>query len=98
MSIEGVCAKLGLDGAKVRLEFELAHVGWECDSNGWVVERAGKRYLILTDHGSPYVAEARALRDQLKTYADLISVTVDALQKLEEVPRSAKKPGKGEKP
>lgn len=95
MNSEDVCAAVGLECAEVRLEFEIAHVGWECDSKGWVVELAGKRHLILTNHGSPYIAQARELRDRLKVYAGLVSVTVDALQLLEEAPR---KPTKGKKP
>jgi hypothetical protein len=44
-----------LPGASCLYEFEIAHVGWECDSNGWVCEHKGKRKLVLTDHGSMYV-------------------------------------------
>lgn len=86
-----VCAEVGLEGAKLRLRFDIAHVGWECDSNGWVVEQAGKRHLILTNHGSPYIAQPRVLAALVTKYAALITATAAALDVLAEVPRKPKK-------
>ena len=39
----------------VLFEFEIAHIGWECDSVGYVIEYHGEPRLVLTDHGSPYL-------------------------------------------
>ena len=39
----------------VLFEFEVAHIGWECDSVGYVIEYHGEPRLVLTNHGSPYL-------------------------------------------
>ena len=42
----------------VLFEFEIAHIGWECDSVGYVIEYQGEPRLVLTNHGSPYLVSS----------------------------------------
>jgi 6-phosphogluconolactonase (cycloisomerase 2 family) len=59
---------------KVVYEFDIAWVGWECDSKGMVVEdAAGTRHLILTNHGQPYVACFEELTQKINEYRALIA-------------------------
>jgi hypothetical protein len=46
--------------------FTVLHPGWECDSAGLIArDSAGKHQLILTNHGSPYLAEHDELEEQI---------------------------------
>ena len=67
--------------AKIVFHFDIAHSGWECDSEGWVVEYLnGTRRLILTNHGSPYFAEKTELLDLLDEYEKLVQRTEKAYE------------------
>ena len=51
---------------------QLAYVGWECDSEGWLVkDKNNKHYVVLTSHGSPYFATLDELNEVLQSYVDL---------------------------
>ena len=68
--------------------FPVAHVGWECDSNGYIVEDydTKERFVVLTNHGAPYIAEAQELHSKLIEYEDLASdlrYALDILNKRE---------------
>lgn len=65
---------------RVLSRFQMAYVGWECDSKGFVVEDENKeRYIILTNHGSPYFAKREELVNQINLYQSWIANTTDAL-------------------
>jgi hypothetical protein len=67
----------------VKYCFDVAHVGWECDSRGFIVEdNAKNRFIILTSHGSPYFATEKELDNLVATYVKLASSTVDAMNVL----------------
>lgn len=53
------------DSAKLLHTFTVLHEGWEMDNTGWVYEDKGTRFLVLTSHGSPYVAKAGELAELL---------------------------------
>jgi len=64
----------------VLCKFDLAYPGWECDSEGWVVEDEYKeRFIVLTNHGGPYFAEREELLNQINSYHSLIVQTFNAL-------------------
>lgn len=67
----------------VIFRFSLAYVGWECDSDGEVVEdKNGKRYLILTNHASPYIGVKEELLAKINEYEHLIKETKKAIELL----------------
>jgi len=68
---------------KIIMEFSVLWEGWECDSKGWVKEREDKtRYLVLTDHGSPYEAKPEDLLNRIKSYEEVIELSKKALGEL----------------
>ena len=65
-------------------EFDVAWVGWECDSEACVAQdEDGKKHLILTNHGSPYIASGNDLFQKILEYQDLIKETRKAITFLE---------------
>lgn len=71
-------------GAKVIYGFDVLWSGWECDSNGRVYEHDGERFLVLTNHGTPYRADPQELRDKIEEYRTTIFATEEALRLLAE--------------
>lgn len=69
-------------GAKTLLTFPVLWEGWECDSEGRVCEFDGVRFLVLTNHGSPYRAEVQELHDKLAEYRNVIAATEKAIELL----------------
>jgi hypothetical protein len=68
---------------KTLLEFPVMYSGWECDEKGWVKERAdGIRVIVLTDHGVPYEADPKVLRDRMDAYRDALAKSREALDLL----------------
>lgn len=78
--IERLCNKLNKN-LKVLYHFSIAHVGWECDDIGWVVEdsETKERHIVLTDHGGPYIADPEELRTKCNEYDRLKKETQTAL-------------------
>ena len=65
---------------KVVYTFDVAYVGWECDSTGWVaLDDRGDSHIILTNHGSPYVANIKKMKDLISSYINLIDKTNRAI-------------------
>lgn len=64
----------------VIFEFPVLHQGWDMDGKGWVVERDKKRFIVLTNHGSPYIANKKELEMQMKKYSDISEKTKKALE------------------
>jgi hypothetical protein len=71
--------KIKLHG-KILKTFEMAYPGWECDGTGWIIEYEGKRYVILTDHGTEIIADKSSLTQQIKLYERLIKQTKEAIK------------------
>ena len=65
--------------------FTVLWKGWECASAAWIIERPdGSRYLVMTDHGSPYMADPNELVERIAEYQDVINQTNKALEILKE--------------
>ena len=59
--------------------FDVLWAGWECDSHAWVMEKPnGVRYIVMTTHGTPYVATRKELEDRLDEYRRVIEDTEKA--------------------
>ena len=72
-----------LNDYKTLMIFPVAHLGWECDSKGYVVKDAkGEVYLILTSHGGFYLADKEELIEKLSEYQEWIDKTKAALNLL----------------
>ena len=68
---------------KIILEFPVLWEGWECDSTGWVMERAdGTRYLRMTSHGGKYEGELDELHERISEYERVLAETRKALDLL----------------
>ena len=74
--------------------FQLAHVGWECDSEGYIIDYHGVPRLLLSDHGAfsimpcdmidpvgdgPVRNDVTALELQIDMYKDLIGQAEEAI-------------------
>jgi hypothetical protein len=46
--------------------FDMYHLGWECDTKGFLVEKDGKQVVVLTNHGNPYFADIESLKKKVK--------------------------------
>lgn len=47
--------------------FTVLHPGWECDQYGLVaIDKVGKHHVILTNHGSPYLADKTEVSKQVE--------------------------------
>lgn len=64
---------------KIVCKFPIFHHNWECDGTGFVVEKDGKRNLVLTDHNKPYIASAEDLHIKISDYKYAIQETERAL-------------------
>ena len=61
---------------KVLMMFPTLYHGWECDTDGTVIEsEGGKRHIILTSHGNPYVADEAELDQLIESYRNAIRLT-----------------------
>jgi hypothetical protein len=49
--------------------FDMYHLGWECDTKGFLVEKDGKQVVVLTNHGTPYFADVEVLKNKAKELA-----------------------------
>ena len=75
----------GISQLKTIYSFPVLWEGWECDPEGLIkCDTKGNKYLILTDHGSPYVADKQELIGRINEYKDVIAKSEKALQLLEE--------------
>lgn len=64
---------------KVIFEFPIMHVGWDGDSAGYIVENGESKTLILTNHGSHYMASPTELELKIAEYQKNIMETKKAL-------------------
>ena len=63
----------------ILLQFDRAFPSWGCDGKGWIVEHKGQKQIILTNHGSPYIATEEELHNDIHRYEALIAGTKEAL-------------------
>lgn len=64
---------------KIISKIKILHHSWECDGYGYIVEKEGKRKLILTDHSKPYVANISDLNSKISEYKSIIQETERAI-------------------
>ena len=65
--------------AKISYEFPVLYHQWECDGFGFVIEHDGDKSLVLSNHGSPFVADASHLEDRLAYYRNVTAATITAI-------------------
>jgi hypothetical protein len=58
--------------------FDMYHLGWECDTKGFLVEKDGKQVVVLTNHGDPFFADIETLKKKVKE----LSANVKALKSI----------------
>lgn len=62
-------------------EFPVLWSGWELDDKGWIAEdNNGKLVIILTNHGSEYIASIEELEKYLQRYKEVIEATEKAIK------------------
>jgi hypothetical protein len=66
----------------ILFQFNRAFLSWECDSVGWIINSKQGKQIILTNHGSPYIASTQELQNDIHRYEQLISDTEEALNTL----------------
>jgi hypothetical protein len=60
-------------------EFPILWSGWELDAEGWVaLDDNGKMVIVLTNHGSEYVAAINDLPVKIRKYKTVIEATEKA--------------------
>ena len=75
-------------------KFQIANIGWECDSDGYIINYYGVPRLLLSNHGlhqlipcdmidpvgeGPIRNDVTALELQINSYEDLIGQTKEAI-------------------
>ena len=83
---EEMAAPIIIDGVSYKKikTFDVLWSGWECDSIAWIVEDAtGKRFVIMTNHGSPQLSTVAALQERIETYQQVINDTTAAIALLD---------------
>ena len=63
-STDQIDEKLG----KTIFRFPVLHLGWEADGWGYVIEKDGKRDVILSNHGKFYTASIKELEQKIAEY------------------------------
>lgn len=67
-------------GFTVVRSFTMLYAGWECDSDAWIIKTGdGSLQLVLTNHGSAYIADESELREQIETNLDIVEEQQRAL-------------------
>ncbi len=70
---------------KIIFKFPVLWECWECDSEAWIMEKLDKtRYILMTNHGSKYIANKGELWDRIEEYKTVIRKTETALDILKE--------------
>lgn len=63
--------------------FDMYHLGWECDSKGFVVKTDNGPKLVLTDHGNPYFASEETIKNKIKELNGAVKAMKTALTVIE---------------
>ena len=64
---------------KIISKINILHHCWEGDGHGYVVEKEGKKILVLTNHGNPYIATISELNLKITEYKTVIQETERAI-------------------
>lgn len=59
--------------------FDMYHLGWECDTKGFVVETRNGPRFVLTNHGTPKFAEAATIEAKIKELNGAVKAMKSAL-------------------
>lgn len=93
-----VCVIDGVDYT-VLYHFNVAHIGWESDHNGYIINYDGQNRLVLSNHGKFYMVDddkvspfgeihqrkdVLELQLQIDSYRELINNTNKAIEYLTE--------------
>lgn len=62
--------QLAIDGKLygIASTFPVLWHAWECDSEGYVVDRDGRVAIVFTNHGSPYFPSSEEIQERLDLY------------------------------
>ena len=71
--------KIENEYGKIISRFPVLHHNWECDGFGYIVEKEGKRNVILSDHGKSYIASVEELQIKISDYRSAIQETERAI-------------------
>ena len=64
--------------------FDVAHLGWDCDTEGWVAQdSSGNKVIISTNHWRLNIVSKEELAEKIKEYKKWIFGTEKALELLE---------------
>lgn len=64
---------------KIVSKFNILNHCWEGDGHGYIVENDGKKILILTNHGNPYIGTISELNLKISEYKTIIQETERAI-------------------
>jgi hypothetical protein len=64
-------AKIATQFGPILFEFSVPRAEWEMDATGWVVQTPLGNRLVLTNHGTPYLAEAHELNTLENYFAQI---------------------------
>lgn len=64
---------------KIVSKISVLHHCWEGDGYGYIIEKEGKKILVLTDHGNPYIATVSDLYSKISEYKTVIQETERAI-------------------
>lgn len=65
---------------KIIMSFPVLWDGWEMDNIGWIKETTdGVKYLVLTNHGTPYHAPVEELQHRINEYSEVLTQSQLAL-------------------
>ena len=64
---------------KVIFEFPVLWHNWECDGYGYIVEKDGKRDVILSNHSNLYISSVEELHTKLAEYTKVKFETKKAI-------------------
>lgn len=66
-------------------KFDVYYTGWECDGEGFVVEDVNtkKQSIMLSNHGSLYIASIQELNSMLAEYKDIYKQTKQLFEQLQ---------------
>lgn len=77
--------KKEMQSMKKIYEFPILWSGWELDDKGWVAEdNNGKLVIILTNHGSEYIASIEELKKHLQRYKEATEATEKAIKMVQQ--------------
>ena len=60
-------------------KFPVLHHNWECDGYGYIVEKEGKREVILSNHSNLYISSIQELQVKLAEYTKFTYDTKKAI-------------------